>query len=104
MRDIHIAHLDKARPVLVVTREPVRAAMRRVTVAPITATAKGLSTEVPVGPANGLDQPCVVSCDNMITIDKGALGRHIGLLFARQERELTEAIVSAFALRTDDLS
>lgn len=103
MRDIHIAHLDKARPVVVLTREPVRTAMRRVTVAPITTTAKGLSTEVGVGPDNGLDQAAVVSCDNIITIDKGALGRHIGFLFERQERELTAAIVNAFALRTDDL-
>lgn len=103
MRDIHIAHLDKPRPVVVLTREPVRAAMRRVTVAPITTTVKGLSTEVPVGPANGLDQPSVVSCDNLITIDKGALGRHVGFLFERQEQELTAAIVSAFALRTDGI-
>jgi mRNA interferase MazF len=101
MRDIHVANLDKARPVVVLTREPVRAAMRRVTVAPITTTEKGLSTEVPVGPANGLDQPGVVSCDNIITIDKAALGRHLGFLFERQEHELTAAIVSAFALRTD---
>ena len=57
-----------------------------------------------VGPANGLDQPCVVSCDNIITIDKAVLGRHIGFLFERQERELTAAIVNAFALRTDDIS
>ena len=104
MRDIHVAHLDKARPVVVLTREPVRTAMRRVTVAPITTTAKGLSTEVPVGQANGLDEPCVVSCDNIITIEKAALGRHIGFLLERQEGELTAAIVSAFALRTDDLT
>ena len=103
MRDLHIAHLDKARPVLVLTREPVRSAMRRVTVAPITTTAKGLSTELPVGPANGLDQPSVVSCDNIISIDKAALGRHIGFLLERQEHALTEAIVNAFALRTDGL-
>ncbi len=103
MRDIHVAHLDKARPVVVLTREPVRAAMRRVTVAPITTRAKGLSTEVSVGAANGLDQACVVSCDNIITIDKATLGRQIGFLFEHQERELTAAIVSAFALRTDDL-
>jgi mRNA interferase MazF len=103
MRDIHIAHLDKARPVLVLTREPVRAAMRRVTVAPITSTAKGLSTEVQLGPANGLDQRCVVSCDNIITIDKAALGRHVGFLLERQEHELAAAIVNAFALRPDDL-
>ena len=104
MRDIHIAHLDKARPVVVLTREPVRAAMRRVTVAPITSTAKGLSTEVAVGPANGLEQAGVVSCDNIITVDKTALGRHVGFLFERQERELATAIIRAFALRTDDVS
>lgn len=101
MRDIHIAHLDKPRPVVVLTREPVRPAMRRVSIAPITTTIKGLSTEVAVGPANGLDQPSVVSCDNIITIDKAALGRHVGFLFEGQEAELTAAIVSAFALRTD---
>lgn len=103
MRDIHIAHLDKARPVVVLTREPVRGAMRRVTVAPITSTVKGLSTEVPVGAENGLDGPGVVSCDNIITIDKASLGRHVGFLLERQERELATAIVNAFALRTDDL-
>jgi mRNA interferase MazF len=99
MRDIRIAHLDKARPVLVLTREPVRSAMRRVTVAPITSTVKGLSTEVPVGQANGLDGPSVVSCDNILSIDRAALGRHVGFLSERQEHELTAAVVSAFALR-----
>lgn len=103
MRDIHIARLDKSRPVLVLTRDPVRGAMRRVTVALITSTIKGLSTEVPVGIENGLDGPSVVSCDNIITMEKAALGRHLGLLFEAQERELTTAITNAFALRTDDL-
>jgi mRNA interferase MazF len=103
MRDIHVAHLDKSRPVLILTREPVRHAMRRVSVAPITSTIKGLSTEVTVGVRNGLDQPCVVSCDNIITIDQAALGRHIGFLFESQESDLTAAIVNAFALRTDDM-
>lgn len=100
MRDIHLAHLDKAHPVVVLTREPVRAAMRRVSVAPITSTVKGLSTEVAVGPENGLDQDSVVSCDNIITIDKAALGRHVGFLFERQEAALAQAIINAFALRT----
>ena len=103
MRDIHIAHLDKARPVLVLTREPVRSAMRRVSVAPITSTIKGLSTEVSVGPLNGLDETCVVSCDSIITIDQAALGRHIGFFLERQEADLAAAIVNAFALRTDAL-
>jgi len=99
MRDIYIAQLDKARPVLVLTREPVRAAMRRVTVAPITSTVKGLSTEVAVGRANGLEHECVASCDNIITIEKSALGRHVGHLFDAQERALAEAIANAFELQ-----
>lgn len=102
MRDIHLAHLDKARPVLVLTREPVREAMSRVTVAPITSTVKGLSTELALGPENGLDHPCVASCDNIITIDKASLGRQIGFMLERQEGALTTAIVNAFALRDVD--
>lgn len=101
MRDIHVAHLDKPRPVVVLTREPVRAAMRRVTVAPITTTVKGLSTEVSVGPENGIEHPSVISCDNIVTIDKASLGRHLGFLFDRQEPQLATAIVNAFALRAD---
>lgn len=99
MRDIRLAHLDKARPVLVLTREPVRESMSRVTVAPITSTVKGLSTEVALGPENGLEHACVAGCDNIITIDKGSLGPHIGFMLERQETELATAIINAFALR-----
>ena len=53
MRPIHTARLDKARPVLVLTREIVRPHLSRVTIAPITSTVRGLSTEVPVGRAPG---------------------------------------------------
>jgi mRNA interferase MazF len=72
--------------------------MARVTVAPITTTVRGLSTEIPVGPANGLDQACVVSCDNIVTVLKSALGPQIGYLLPTQETALTEAIHAAFDL------
>lgn len=98
MRPIHVARVDKSRPVLVLTRELIRPHLRRVTVAPITSTVRGLSTEVPVGRANGLDQACVVSCDNIQTIEVDALGRQLGFLFAAQERALAEAIRAAFDL------
>ncbi|TFD62761.1 type II toxin-antitoxin system PemK/MazF family toxin [Cryobacterium suzukii] len=98
MRAIHIAHLDKARPVLVLTRELVRPHLTRVTVAPITSTVRGLSTEVAVGQANGLDQDCVVSCDNVVTIPVASLGRQIGFLLPTQEAQLSAAIQTAFDL------
>jgi len=98
VRPIHTADLDKTRPVLVLTRELVRPYLARVTVAPITTNARGLSTEVPVGPANGLDAGGVVSCDNIVTIPASALGRQIGVLIATQEQGLADAIHAAFDL------
>ncbi|MGI9079412.1 MAG: type II toxin-antitoxin system PemK/MazF family toxin [Acidimicrobiales bacterium] len=98
MRPIHVAQLDKARPVLVLTREAVRPHLTRVTVAPITTTIRGLSTEVPVGPVNGLDHDSVVSCDNILTVPTSALGRHVGHLFPAQEVGLADAIRAAFDL------
>jgi mRNA interferase MazF len=98
MRPIRLAKLDKSRPVLVLTRELVRPYLTRVTVAPITSTVRGLSTEVPVGPRNGLDHESVVSCDNILTVPAAALGRHLGYLLESQERELADAIATAFDL------
>lgn len=98
MRPIHLASLDKTRPVVVLTRESVRPHLHRVTIVPITSTVRELSTEVPVGPANGLDHDCVVSCDNIQTIERADLGRHVGFLLPEQEAALTEAILAAFEL------
>ncbi len=98
MRPIHVARLDKTRPVVVLTRELVRPLLRTVTVAPITTTVRGLSTEVAVGPANGLDHRAVVSCDNVQTILADDLGEQVGVLFGAQEAALGEAIRAAFDL------
>jgi mRNA interferase MazF len=98
MRPIRVAQLDKHRPVLILTRELVRPHLTRVTVASITGTIRGLSTEVPVGPANGLDKPSVVSCDNIVTVPAETLGRHVGYLLPEQEPSLSEAIRNAFDL------
>ncbi len=98
MRPIHLAQLDKTRPVLVLTREAVRPHLTRVTIAPITTTIRGLSTEVPVGRVNGLTHDSVVSCDNILTVPASTLGRHLGHLFRDQEAALAAAIRAAFDL------
>lgn|SRR6476661_3755005 len=98
MRAIHIARLDKARPVLILTRELVRPHLRTVTVAPITTTVRGLSSEVAVDSTNGLAGPSVVSCDNITTIPIDVVGEQIGVLLDSQEPSLSEAIAAAFDL------
>ncbi|USQ76165.1 type II toxin-antitoxin system PemK/MazF family toxin [Ornithinimicrobium cryptoxanthini] len=98
MREICLARLDKTRPVLVLTREATRGTMTKVTVAPITSTVKGLASELPVGPGNGLEHPCAVSLDNVLTIRSELLGRTIGFLHDREEPALARAIVMAYDL------
>lgn len=98
MRPIHLARLDQVRPVVVLTRELVRPYLQNVSVAPITSTIRGLSTEVTVGAANGLDHDSVISCDNVTTVRADRLLQQIGYLLPAQEGALTEAIVAAFDL------
>jgi len=98
VREICLAELDKTRPVLVLTRELAREAMTKVTVAPITSTVKGLSSEVRLGPDNGLDHECAASLDNVVTIPVTSLGRTVGFLRPDQERDLAVAVVLAYDL------
>jgi mRNA interferase MazF len=98
MRPIHVALLDRPRPVLILTREVVRPHLTTITVAPITTTMRGLSTEVSVDAANGLEGPSVVSCDNVTTIPTHSLGAQIGVLLDHQEQALSDAIRAAFDL------
>ncbi|MGJ7440543.1 type II toxin-antitoxin system PemK/MazF family toxin [Aquipuribacter sp. MA13-6] len=98
MRSIAVVQLDKNRPALVLTRQSKLHLLRWVTVAPITSTIRGITSEVNVGPRNGLDHDSVVSCDNITTVPAEAVGKSIGLLFDDQEPELARAISDAFDL------
>lgn len=98
MRTIAAVRLDKIRPALILTRASKLHLLVWVTVAPITTTVRGITSEVPVGPRNGLDHDSVVSCDNITTVRTEAVGDTVGLLFDDQEAELARAISDAFDL------
>jgi mRNA interferase MazF len=83
---------------LVLTRELVRPHLNTVTVAPITTTIRGLSTEVALDTANGLEQRCVIACDHITTIPAEALDQQLGRLLDHQELLLSAAIHAAFNL------
>jgi mRNA interferase MazF len=101
MRPIHLARLEKTRPVVILTRDEVRPFRTKLTVAPITTTIRGWNTELAVGPDNGLDHACVVSLDNITTISVDDVGLQLGFLLDSQEPALLAAIHAAFDL--DDL-
>lgn len=98
MRTIATVRLDKKRPALILTRASKLRLLAWVTVAPITSTVRGITSEIPVGARNGLDHDCVISCDNITTVRKEAVGDTLGLLFDDQEPELARAISDAFDL------
>jgi len=98
MHPIWLARLDKTRPVLVLTREEVRAVRRLVTVAPITSTVRGLRSEVAVGQRNGLDHDSVVNLDSIATVPRELLVRPLGALLEQQEYDLTRAFHDAVDL------
>jgi len=98
MRTIALVRLDKVRPALILTRQVALGHLTNVTVAPITSTVRGLTTEVRIGARNGLDHECVASCDNITTVHKNSIIKEIGFLLDDQEESLTQAIACAFDL------
>lgn len=88
------------RPVVVLTRDDAIPLLRRVTVASITSTIRGLPSEVRVGQAEGLDHESAVSCDNVVTLPQERLDRRRGALGTGALRELDAAIVVALGIDT----
>jgi mRNA interferase MazF len=58
----------------------------------------GLSTEVSVGPAEGLKHASSIQCDLLVSVDRSRLTDYVGSLDAIRIRELDEALQVALAL------
>ena len=80
--EIWLAHVgSKQRPVLILTRPEVIDVRRLVTVAEVTTSIRGLTTEVEIDHEGiGLDRACVVNCDGMYTIPQSLLSSRVGVL------------------------
>jgi mRNA interferase MazF len=71
---------DKRRPVLVVTRSQAVPVLTWVLVAPVTRIVRGIPTEIPLGPGQGLPEDCVASFDNLQPIRRSFLTSRVGAL------------------------
>ena len=81
----------KRRPVLVVTRSQAVQALRRVVVAPVSRTVRGIPTEVSLGTTEGLGVECAASFDNLETVLRSALTERVGTLGSRRN-EICETL------------
>lgn len=48
--------------------------------APVYTNSSGLTTQVPVGPDQGLKNDCVIQCDELMSLEKSRLTNHVGSL------------------------
>ena len=76
--EVWLAQLDKTRPVIVLTRDPMGQLLNAVIVAPVTSTVRGVSTEVRVGAGDGIRHPSVANLDNAQLVARDRFRRRVG--------------------------
>jgi mRNA interferase MazF len=89
------ARPDEKRPVVVLTRDSVLEYLGEATVAPITRTVRGIPSEVPLGPDDGMPAPCAVNLDHVQTVARGRLGAIVTTLSTQRMAEVREALLFA---------
>jgi mRNA interferase MazF len=65
------------RPFLVFSRDEVIPVLRTVLAVPATRTVRGIPTEVPLGPDDGMPEECALSFDNATVVDQSLLVEHV---------------------------
>jgi mRNA interferase MazF len=76
--EVWLARLDKVRPVVVLSRDPLGSLLHSVIGAPVTTTIRGLSTEVRLTPEDGLRAQSVANLDNVQLVARAHLVRRVG--------------------------
>lgn len=89
-----MARLDKVRPIVVLSRDPIGRVLDRVVAAPITSRVRGLATEVLLGPADGVEVESVANLDNLQLVERARLVRRVG----RARPATLEAICGAASI------
>lgn len=83
---------ERARPVLILTRDRAIPVMERVLVAPLTTTVRVVPTEVALGRLDGLPTACVASLDDVAPVAKEYLVERITELNAERMAEIGRAL------------
>ena len=83
------------RPCLVLTRQTAIPIVRSVLAAPATRTIRGIPTEVPLGPEDGMPADCVLSLDNLLLVPKGLFVERICRLSLEKMRDVCASLAIA---------
>jgi mRNA interferase MazF len=83
---------DRARPVVVLTRDSAISYLATVTVAPVTSTIRGVPSEVMLNEDDGMKSPCAVNLHNAVTVSRNRLGGRIAHLSLARMGEICAAL------------
>ncbi len=86
---------EKRRPALVLTRDEAIPVMQKVVIAHLTSRVRGIPTEVPLSPEDGLPRECAVSLDNVRAVPKVLLSDPIASLSGPRMHEVCRALAIA---------
>ena len=70
--------------------------------APVYSASHGLSTQVPVGPDEGLRHDSSVHCDELVSLPKSMLTHFVGSLTLAKRVELDRALVAAVGVNVSE--
>jgi mRNA interferase MazF len=88
----------KARPVVLVSRQSHLLSRNTVMVAQVTSRIRGLLSEVPLGPQDGLRFPCVADAGTLHSVHKSRLLRRVAALSGPKRLALDAALRFALGL------
>ena len=91
---------DKARPVLILSRDSVIEYLGEITVAPITTTIRDIPSEVLLTKHDGMAKDCAINCDHLQTVAKVKLGSLIATVSSAKMSQVRDAV--SFALDLSD--
>jgi mRNA interferase MazF len=80
--------------VLVVTRDAAIPALSTVIVAPVTTRVRTIPTEIPLGEADGLREPCAASFDNLLPIPTRSLTTRVAGESHARRRQICRALAA----------
>ena len=91
----HRAFVIVSRQTLIDARFP------KVICAPVYTNGSGLSTQIGVGPNEGMKHESWILCDDLTSIPKSALTQYVGSLAPAKMRELNRSLAFALDLRIE---
>ncbi len=92
---------DKARPVVVLTRDSALRYLSTATVAPITSTLRGVPSEVRLDEQDGMKARCAVNLHNAVTVSQQRLGKRVAHLTPLRMKEICGALRFSIGCDTD---